>query len=932
MPGNLTNTLYPPTVQTFMPAFVYNTSAKVYFSLSPFNESTQIKKVHVSVVNQLNNENALKTTTGIYVDKMSYDTSVGMYFVEIPTIAMQNNTFNINQFYKIQLRFDQTSEDQSSNIGPNTSDADLNTYLLNHQESFSEWSTVCLIRPIAQPFFAIKPFDTQAEGSTIAFNKGIIPISGSLYFAAIDSEGNLKVNKSETETMQSFKLDILGESDKVVLSSPLIYTGDNLNPNSIYYRMDLQGLNTDTTIKFKLRVTATTVNQYVYTNTYEFQIAEYLEEEKFKPIVKVDMDNENGVANLSIKNEESVFGIIYVKRSSSISDFKEWEDIYSAKIAGPIDLKIADNTVGSLVWYRYSVQLENSRGALTQVFRSTKFLPDFYDAIFSRGSRQLKLKYNYKISSFKPVVNRSKIDTLGGRFPKFAENAVLNYKQFSISGLIAADLDAHQKFLNKQSYFGNDHSNYLVYKEKYGIKDLVRNDVEGYVKENGEAITSTWYDWFWEREFREEVVKWLNDGEPKLYRSMTEGAMVVMLTDVSLTPNASLGRMMWDFTATVYEIAEADSLSDLDTLGIYSITKVKTTASGGSGSSGGSENPDEYVVITKPGQLYNYTVINKNTVLTDILDNLKKTLYESGSILGNKAPEELYLKNVKLFFQSKPNVFEILNNGELRYSSNGLITGNNPYRLGYTFNVNVSGSSASTMFFVNERGYYQLPNDLDITGLSFNQEGDIVTVEYTVVYKEKNTSNTTISGSAVDKTIVGQYEDVFLPDTRLGEKIRSKYSFVTTSYSQRMQFWKGICLDVNPYAVAYIKYKDDNSYNEYVVGGTGVLHMLKDYKVQDIFFYGRKMNKRPAELYPYLEEWEYVLDSSVEEASGEKYTITKDVQYPQLNTVYKIGGNLKIYYQYEWYDFIQNSDNTGIARVPIEGTINYYGDVLQVNY
>ena len=101
--ANVLNTLYPPQVSTFMNAFVNTENAKVYFSLSPYNSSTDIKRVHISVVNQLNNENALNLETGIIISEgLNYDTKRGLYRIEIPYTSIIGGSFNINQFYKVQ--------------------------------------------------------------------------------------------------------------------------------------------------------------------------------------------------------------------------------------------------------------------------------------------------------------------------------------------------------------------------------------------------------------------------------------------------------------------------------------------------------------------------------------------------------------------------------------------------------------------------------------------------------------------------------------------------------------------------------------------------------------------------------------------------------------------------------------------------------------
>ena len=52
---------------------------------------------------------------------------------------------------------------------------------------------------------------------------------------------------------------------------------------------------------------------------------------------------------------------------------------------------------------------------------------------------------------------------------------------------------------------------------------------------------------------------------------MPEGNVAVMLTDINLTPNAQLGRRLYNFSATLYEVGDGYSLESLDQLGIINI-------------------------------------------------------------------------------------------------------------------------------------------------------------------------------------------------------------------------------------------------------------------------------------------------------------------------------------------------------------------------
>jgi hypothetical protein len=73
-----------------------------------------------------------------------------------------------------------------------------------------------------------------------------------------------------------------------------------------------------------------------------------------------------------------------------------------------------------------------------------------------------------------------------------------------------------------------------------------------------------------ERKFREAVMEWLSDGKPKLFRSETEGNMIVMLSDISFSP-FNKSRMVYSLSCTITEIAEYN----LTNLVMYGLIPVK---------------------------------------------------------------------------------------------------------------------------------------------------------------------------------------------------------------------------------------------------------------------------------------------------------------------------------------------------------------------
>ena len=64
------------------------------------------------------------------------------------------------------------------------------------------------------------------------------------------------------------------------------------------------------------------------------------------------------------------------------------------------------------------------------------------------------------------------------------------------------------------------------------------------------------YDYTYEREFREKVMEFLSDGKVKMFKSPTEGNILIYLNNISLSPNKSLSRLVSSFTSTATEVAK----------------------------------------------------------------------------------------------------------------------------------------------------------------------------------------------------------------------------------------------------------------------------------------------------------------------------------------------------------------------------------------
>lgn len=196
-----------------------------------------------------------------------------------------------------------------------------------------------------------------------------------------------------------------------------------------------------------------------------------------------------------------------------------------------------DMTIESDIWYKYSVQKineQNQRGMIKEI--KSPVMVRFEDMFLTVKDRQLKVKFNPTISSYKKVIQESRTDTLGSKYPFVRRNGYAEYIQFPISGLISFFMDESELFTSREKLFGESLKLYANYNDANRI-----DNANNYI---------------YERKFRDEVIKFLYDEDIKLFRSPTEGNLMVKIMDASLTPNTQLGRYLYTFNATAYEIAD----------------------------------------------------------------------------------------------------------------------------------------------------------------------------------------------------------------------------------------------------------------------------------------------------------------------------------------------------------------------------------------
>lgn len=200
-----------------------------------------------------------------------------------------------------------------------------------------------------------------------------------------------------------------------------------------------------------------------------------------------------------------------------------------------------DYTVENGKAYRYSLI------KLGQHFlQATDYITvDLEHSYLSDGEKQLCIKFNPQVSSFKQIIQENKVETIGNKYPFFFRNGNVRYRELAISGLL--------------TYLLDENGDFGVEKKNVPLARTETPSTANFTTDFSTALTSD--NIKREKDFKLSVEQWLTNGKPKLFRSATEGNYIVRLMNVSLSPNTQLGRMLHTFSATGYEIDEFNNKS-----------------------------------------------------------------------------------------------------------------------------------------------------------------------------------------------------------------------------------------------------------------------------------------------------------------------------------------------------------------------------------
>ena len=257
---------------------------------------------------------------------------------------------------------------------------------------------------------------------------------------------------------------------------------------------------------------------------------------------------------------------IILQRSSVRDGFYHADDVatFKANEEGEVYAVFDDYMIESGVLYKYSLlpvsTLRDAYGNTMSELRAPvvgqKYCIADYEGCWLIGPdrRQIKIDYNPKISNMKHVVKDNVIETLGSKYPFIVRNSSVNYRQFNFNGTITVEMDAEGMIIGDGSYVELFYDGSLNNLDEV-TQALIEREYSKYIPSISSPGSGK-NNYIVEREFRNRLVEWLNDGKSKVFKSDTEGLILCKITNVSFEPIQALGRMIYNFSCTVSEIEE----------------------------------------------------------------------------------------------------------------------------------------------------------------------------------------------------------------------------------------------------------------------------------------------------------------------------------------------------------------------------------------
>lgn len=490
--------LYPPQIEGTIPAFCGDKIVIPYSmnkTVSPKEVGGFALKIKTVTSNQYI---AYVESNGFTADQAEFD------------IGDFKDKLNIGQHYKVQLAYINKEGEKQKLVG--------------------YYSTIGVVKYTAEPLVYI-------EGLTSNINQHIYNYIGVYKIPSYPVNGQTVYDTNEKVYSHHFTIEDK-EHNIIYQTEELIHQGINDDETNLYTQHDPFSYTREFEegMSYYIQYTVTTMNDMVVSSP-KYRLMEQITAPMLnQPQINAELNFENGYIKIYFtgpgnKNDGedpmTLSGAFKLLRSDETSDYTIWNEVARLKMNNlsvyNID-PIYDFTIEQGVHYKYALQQFSDNGMVSEKLLSNEVMGDFEDLFLYDGEKQLKVKYNPKVTSFKNTRMEAKVDTIGSKYPFIFRNGNVEYKEMPISGLISYHMDNDELFMKQVM-------------EPYDVNLTSENIVA-------------------ERNFKLAVMEWLENGKPKLFRSPGEGNYIVRLLNNSLSPNDTLGRMLHTFSCTAYEIAD----------------------------------------------------------------------------------------------------------------------------------------------------------------------------------------------------------------------------------------------------------------------------------------------------------------------------------------------------------------------------------------
>ena len=775
------NTLYPPIMDTYLPALVKEdfdkgkTPFEVSFTVSNYTKIEEIKEVQIQIRTQNGVNNILKDSSGIYFQNVDfsnvYDRKI---LIQIPKSYFKDNSFEIDNFYRVQVRFSKTQK----------GDLSSEDYLIKNNNYFSEWSSISLIKviPASSPFFT----------------KGSLGRTGKIsYLASLDElAGNINFLSETSEYLYNYRFRIYQNENGLDLSK-LIDTETPAEDSGVRMSGILKPNFFDYTFHYDFEedLLYTVVFEYTTSNNYSNRIAyllkiskreqhSHLEEYIDKENVEIIRDFEQGCNIIKIPFKKNYAGNIVFRRTDGTSNYKMFDDIHFdyLKIKQNETYEWRDYTPESGVLHKYVLQERDAKGNRDSklYLKDNGSLLELKDIFLIDKDNILKIKYNPEVGSFQPNVKDSITETLGSKYPFTTRGATVDYLSFGLNGTISWDGDLFETLLetDNQGFMDGIANDWDENNKEFKTKNI---DFTHHLFANLTKIFSyeeiareylnlkkrydRHHDFTIEKEFRKLVLDFLNNGKPKLYRSPTEGNILIKLSNISLTPKTELGRFLYDFSADAVEI-------DKCTI----------------------ENYDFYNIID----------LNRDYLITQELDSIIGQ-YQLNSVSDNVCDVYGLIKEKYATLPYKDTLTELQNLQYVTVDATDLALNNEDNK---TIIAKVTANGKD--FFISANLPYLELNEVEITSLDIVSYVDgLILIDYKGIISERRDFSDLYRISSRDANI-GQIQKTINPGTSLIDLMKDKYDYLVGDYEQYIESVNKIIIDTNKIKNAVFLIQDGN--------------------------------------------------------------------------------------------------------------------------